>query len=203
MLTGFWTLSVPPVTGPGGWKLNWRMKMSKRYILVDGDVVPGRVWRDANGYARHGKDLYIHRTVASGVLGRPLKHPECVHHVNGKKADNRLQNLVICPDAAYHRLLHQRQHVVASGGDPNTDKWCSGHQCVHPKMDFSTTHSFTDGLHVHCRAYTNEYRRQNKLNCDKFDWRARLNQQYRRALRSAKTLITWIQLGEGVQCPLR
>ena len=39
------------------------------------------------------------RKRAAKALGRPLRHPELVHHFS------RTQ-LVICPDAAYHHLLH-------------------------------------------------------------------------------------------------
>jgi hypothetical protein len=39
------------------------------------------------------------RKRAEKALGRPLKRPELVHHHSRKQ-------LVICPDAAYHRMLH-------------------------------------------------------------------------------------------------
>ncbi len=48
------------------------------------------------------------RIVAQRALGHPLPPEAVVHHVNGVNTDNRRQNLVICQDREYHRLLHHR-----------------------------------------------------------------------------------------------
>ena len=139
------------------------------------------VFVDANGYERVGKD-YVHRLVVEKVLGRKLKTEECVHHVNEIKHDNTNKNLVLCPDASYHQLLHARQRVVDLGGNPNTDKYCSYHKCLHDKSEFSTTPSNYDRLSHKCREGTNQYRKEKGLTKSKFNWRSRLNQQYRRIL---------------------
>lgn len=49
-----------------------------------------------NGYryiSIKGKQYAEHRLVIEGQLGRKLHKGETVHHINGQRADNRLENL--------------------------------------------------------------------------------------------------------------
>ena len=48
---------------------------------------PGHPEVDSHGYA------LVHRVVMSNFLGRALEDCEVVHHKNGNRADNRLENL--------------------------------------------------------------------------------------------------------------
>lgn len=52
------------------------------------------------------KSKRIHRLRAEAALGKPLPHGAQVHHADGSLDANA--PLVICQDAAYHKLLHQR-----------------------------------------------------------------------------------------------
>ena len=69
-----------------------------------------------NGYVRE------HVLMAEKALGKPLPPGAKIHHVNGKEADNTRGNHVICQDAAYHKLLHQRTRAYKGCGHANWRK---------------------------------------------------------------------------------
>lgn len=77
--------------------------VSERTITAIRGRVDGKV--DYHGYRivycpghpsatlRNGLWAFEHRKVMADYLGRPLRENENIHHVNGRKADNRIQNL--------------------------------------------------------------------------------------------------------------
>lgn len=66
-----------------------------------------------------GKRTYEHIHIAEKALGRKLPPGALVHHVNEIRTDNTPTNLVICPNDAYHKLIHRRMEAMKATGDPN------------------------------------------------------------------------------------
>ncbi len=61
----------------------------------------------------------MHVILIEKILGKKLPKDAEVHHINGNKADNRHENLVVCPDQVYHALLHMRQKALEECGNAN------------------------------------------------------------------------------------
>src|ERR671923_1279770 len=64
---------------------------------------------NAGGYRRltiNGKNILEHRWIMEQHLGRKLLRSEHVHHLNGDKLDNRLENLVVMSHAEHNREHH-------------------------------------------------------------------------------------------------
>jgi len=62
------------------------MRTSAGYLL---EHHPDHPEANADGYVRQ------HRFIMEGVIGRRLVAGEVVHHINGQKDDNRVENLVV------------------------------------------------------------------------------------------------------------
>lgn len=82
-------------------KGNPRFGHSKGYVRLNCPAHPNA---DAKGW------VYEHTLIASNALRRGLRRGETVHHINGRPADNRPNNLLVCTHQ-YHRALHSRLHL--------------------------------------------------------------------------------------------
>ncbi len=107
--------SIPFTTAWGRLRKGWS---AKRAVTTASRNQPGTLFKHATGYLREtGKRRLVHVEVAERALGKPLPAGAEVHHVNEIKHDNRPSNLVVCPDRAYHALLHRRARALDACGN--------------------------------------------------------------------------------------
>lgn len=72
----------------------------------------------------------LHRHIAELALGHKLPIAAVVHHIDGNPENNANDNLVICENEDYHRLLHERADALAGCGNPDfrqcvrCKEWC-------------------------------------------------------------------------------
>ncbi len=52
--------------------------------------------------------VFEHRLIMEEYLGRYLTKDENIHHINGIKTDNRIENLQLCGNNSEHRHLHTK-----------------------------------------------------------------------------------------------
>lgn len=64
-----------------------------------------------NGYNKKG-NVKQHRRIMEDFLGRKLSENEVVHHINGDKTDNRIENLQVMTRSE-HSSLHRRMEKEA------------------------------------------------------------------------------------------
>jgi hypothetical protein len=65
-----------------------------------------RIWKSDHPFADAKNYIMEHRLVMEQFLGRYLAPEEVVHHINGIKNDNRIENLMLFANNAEHQKFH-------------------------------------------------------------------------------------------------
>lgn len=118
-------------------------------------------WIDTQGYrrtssGRKGSTKAEHIVIAEAAMGKTLPVGAEVHHVDENKANNAPSNLVICPDRAYHQLLHRRMRALEACGHAD---WRKCHRCGQYDKPENLHQSAQKVYHAACnRAHVSAWR---------------------------------------------
>lgn len=66
-----------------------------------------RMYAAKHPYANGRKEIHVHVMVMENHISRAINPDECVHHINGIKTDNRLENLQLMNHSEHSRAHNQ------------------------------------------------------------------------------------------------
>ena len=105
-----------------------------------------------------------HKLVAEEALGKPLPPGAVVHHIDEQCDNNARNNLVICQDDFYHKILHRRMKALRESGNASArrclycHKWdLPEHLSIKPRWNGKRG---SQAYHLVCMA---RYQREKKL----------------------------------------
>lgn len=132
--------------------------------IYEGLQVPGKA-SNVSGYLYvSGRPLHIQ--AAEKALGKSLPLGAIVHHVDEDKGNNSNDNLVICPNVSYHRIIHRRTDAYNACGNATHCKCVVCKQYDDPAnmhVHQQSEHNGTSYVHKKCRAEYDKVKYLNKV----------------------------------------
>tara|TARA_R110000822_G_scaffold37798_1_gene105530 strand:+ start:76 stop:582 length:507 start_codon:yes stop_codon:yes gene_type:complete len=131
------------------WERYGRLRASRRE--------KGAGTRTTHGYSStciNGLLKYDHIRIMEKKIGRNLTKLEIVHHIDGDRANNSLENLLLCPDTAFHLAIHRRERALKGCGNENYRKCGKCTKWDDPKYMYEYNSNCKDGKrYLHPQQY--------------------------------------------------
>ena len=87
-----------------------------------GTLTSRGTWKFRRTSKVRGRVVGLAVAIVESILGYCLPDGVQVHHVDGDSSNNSNENLVVCPNQAYHHLLHRRTKALEECGNANWRK---------------------------------------------------------------------------------
>lgn len=156
-IDGWSSLKLAKYYGVSKYTILRRLRVTgikRRNVRISGSMHPNWITGkiiNKDGYIKlnvgGGKRVFEHKFIMEQHLGRKLIKPEEIHHINGDKQDNRIENLELCKNKADHKRKHKQYD------------WSTNYPCCQGCKKTRIKHE-AHGLCVNCYGSARYHRRK-------------------------------------------